>query len=370
MVGIPETRMGLNETTGLAYPIQTWGISAVLNDILEEQGAFHRPEPKRVQQGLGADDERNRAYLGTYFPRSVIEWGLIWSELLAHEPVFRRFQTKETITIASFGSGTGGDVVGTLYAIHDARLTPRQVRIYSFDGNADALEKQRAILAEVQKRGGFRFEIKFTCRQFTWGFDRESFRRSCDELAGLLPGPIDMVQASKWLVEFYNYQKIRSQSIERASGIVEEFLRFAERVAGSEGLVALADVTTSDCGRWFPEIMNGEAVGYLANGGSLRSISPIPCAFRQGNCPSAHGCYTRRYFRVSSRFCVEDKSQLCYRVFAPMEFAQDIIQTYLRIPYRVSWGYKVDCRGGARGNFIQGSIVPSGFSAYSRNPEA
>ena len=370
MVGIPETRMGLNETTGLAYPIQTWGISAVLNDILEEQGAFHRPEPKRVQQGLGADDERNRAYLGTYFPRSVIEWGLIWSELLAHEPVFRRFQTKETITIASFGSGTGGDVVGTLYAIHDARLTPRQVRIYSFDGNADALEKQRAILAEVQKRGGFRFEIKFTCRQFTWGFDRESFRRSCDELAGLLPGPIDMVQASKWLVEFYNYQTIAHGSLEAATGIIRDFLSFVEDVVGASGMVAIADVTTADCGRWFPEVMNGEAVDYLVGGGRMRSISPIPCAFCQGNCPSAHGCYTRRPFRVSSRFCMEDNSQLCYRVFAPMEFSQEIISPYKNIPYRVNWGRSVDCRGGIRETILQGVNVPSGFSAYCRNPGA
>ena len=239
MVGIPEARMGLNEATGLACPVPNWSLPDVLDDILEEMGAFYRSEPQRVQQGLEADDERNRAYLGTYFPRSFIEWGLIWSELLAHPPVGRRFQAKETITIASFGSGTGGDVVGALCAIKDAQLTPRRVRVYSFDGNADALAKQRAIMTEVQRRGGFGFEIEFTCRQFTWGFDRESFRRSCDELAAVLPGPVDMVQASKWLVEFYNYQRIHNQSLDAARGIVGEFLRFAEGWPGRMDWLAL-----------------------------------------------------------------------------------------------------------------------------------
>ncbi len=370
MVGMPETRMGLNETTGSAFPIPIWGIPAALDDILQGLGAFYRPEPVRVQQGLEADDERNRAYLGTYFPRSVIEWGLVWSELLAHSPVRRRFQAKETITIASFGSGTGGDVVGALCAIHDGGLTPRQVRIYSFDGNADALEKQRAILTELQRRGEFNFEMDFTCRQFTWGFDRESFRRSCEELAALLPHPVDMIQASKWLVEFYTFQRMHNERMDAAAGIVEDYLRFSENLVGADGLVAIADVTTADCGRWFPEVLNGEANDYLAQGGMLRAISPIPCAFRQGDCPSGHTCYTRRYFRVSSSFRMEDKSQLCYRVFAPMDFAQEIIRTYRNIPYRVSWGRKVDCKAGIRGNFIQGEVVPSGFSAYCRNPGA
>ena len=370
MVGIPEARMGLNEATGLAFPIPSWVIDPALDAVLRGLGAFYRSEPMRVRQGLDADDERNRAYLGTYFPRSVVEWGLVWSELLAHESVRRRFQAKETISIASFGSGTGGDVVGALCAIHDSGLTPRRVRVLSFDGNADALEKQKAILTELQRRGELNFELDLTCRQFTWGLDRESFRKSCDELSAFLPGPVDMIQASKWLVEFYTFQKMHNKRMDAAGGIVEEFLRFSENVVRRDGMVAIADVTTADCGRWFPEVMNGEANDYLARGGALRAISPIPCAFRQGDCPSGHICYTRRYFRVSSSFRMEDKSQLCYRVFAPMDFAQEIIGTYRNIPYRVSWGRKEDCSGGIRGNFIQGDVVPSGFSAYCQNPGA
>ena len=370
MVGMPETRMGLNEATGLAFPVPIWGIPDVLDDVLRGMGAFFRSEPMRVQQGLEADDERNRAYLGTYFPRSFIEWGLVWSELLAHSPVRRRFQAKETITIASFGSGTGGDVVGALCAIQDSGLNPRRVRVLSFDGNTDALEKQQDILAELNRRGEFNFEMDLACRQFTWGFDRESFRRSCDELAGLLPGPVDLIQASKWLVEFYTFQWIHNKRMDAARGIVEDFLRFTENRVEPDGLVAIADVTTADCGRWFPEVLNGEANDYLAQGGIMRAISPIPCALRQGDCPSGHTCYTRRHFRVSSSFRMEDKSQLCYRIFAPMDFAQEIIRTYQNIPYRVSWGRKEDCRGGIRGNFIQGEVVPSGFSAYCQMPGA
>lgn len=370
MANANEIRMGLNESTGSYDSIIHPCLPTVLEDILAGMNATYSRMQMQVRQGLNADDAHNRVYLGTYFPRSVGEWCLLWAELFAHPPVRSRILPKSELTVVSFGSGTGGDVVGTLYAIKDEKLPTRRVRVYSFDGNADALQKQRNILESLQQAGEFPFELEFTCYPFIWGLDRDSFRRSCEELRGLLPAQADLVQASKWLVEFYNYQAIAHGSLEAATGIIRDFLSFVEDVVGASGMVAIADVTTADCGRWFPEVMNGEAVDYLVGGGRMRSISPIPCAFCQGNCPSAHGCYTRRPFRVSSRFCMEDNSQLCYRVFAPMEFSQEIISPYKNIPYRVNWGRSVDCRGGIRETILQGVNVPSGFSAYCRNPGA
>ena len=366
-----EIRLGLNEWTGCANRPLNILLPPVLEDILRKMGAYYRRDPVRVQQGLHADDEWNRGYLGTYFPRSYSETSIIWSEMLAQQPIRRRFQAKRTLHIASFGSGTGGDVVGTLCALEEEGMRPERVIIHSFDGNADALAKQRQILGEVVRRKVYSFPIEFNCRQFTWGLDAHSFRESCEQLRAWLPKSLDMVQASKWLIEFYIGQWQRTQNLDQASGIVREWLRFAESIVDAAGLVAISDLTTRDCGHLFPMVLNGEATDYLADPQArLRAISPIPCALRQGNCPSARNCYTRRAFCVTTGFCVSDPSQLCYRAFAPMEFAQDIIHDYRDIPYRVSWNYNVDCQNGRRGNFIQGDIAPSGFSAYCRMPGA
>jgi hypothetical protein len=86
----------------------------------------------------------------------------------------------------------------------------------------------------------------------------------------------------------------------------------------------------------------------------------------QDHCHTARACYTRRAFHVSSRFCVAGNTQLCYRVFTPMEFANDISKTYRDVPYRVNWLRDVDCHRGIRGNFLRDESAPSGFSAYCK----
>jgi hypothetical protein len=299
-----ELRMGMNEMTGLAYPVPSWVLPFELEEVLKIMGAFYQRQPSVVRQGLDADDVRNRAYLGTYFPRSVFEWGVLWSELLALPLAQTLFQAKKTISIASFGSGTGGDVVGALYALVDAGLKPDCVQVYSFDGNSDALGKQRQLLSELVARKVFPFAVDFRCCEFVWGQGPDTFRGSCAQIRPMLPESVDLVQASKWLIEFYN------RDLKTAQGTIGEFLRFAENVVAPTGFVGMLDLTTSDCGRWFPEIHNGESVDYLKGGGGLRTVAPVPCALRQGDCPGAHGCYTRRAFAVASSFCMNDSSQV------------------------------------------------------------
>ena len=109
--------------------VRRYTLPLVVDDILKGLGAFYREEYLRVRMGLDADDDRNRAYLGTYFPRSFIEWATLWGELLSYRPVHEVFERKQTITLASFGAGTGGDVIGALYALMDAELTPERVRV-------------------------------------------------------------------------------------------------------------------------------------------------------------------------------------------------------------------------------------------------
>ena len=336
-------------------------LPADVDDIIRALGAFYREECLRVRMGLDADDDRNRAYLGTYFPRSFIEWATLWGELLSYLPVHDVFSRKRTITLASFGSGTGGDVVGALYALMDAGLVPERVRVYSYDGNTDALDKQQRILGNLRAKRVFPFELEFECREYTWGLDASSFEESCRRMRDMLPETVDLIQTSKWLVEFYNRDR------NAAAGTIQNLLRFAETAVGPQGLVAALDLTTKDCGTWFPYLLNREAIAYLRAGGHLRTVTPIPCALTQGNCASGCRCFTQRKLKVSSSFGEQVPTKVCYRVFAPMEFASDITKTFADRPYYVavqSYSNDLMCHRGRR--TIVGDRAPNGFSGYGQ----
>ena len=357
-----EQTGGVNETQAIRPAfVRRHELPSEVDATIRDLGAIYREDCLRVCVGLDADDDWNKAYLGTYFPRSFIEWATLWGELLSYEPVWAVFSQKRTISLASLGSGTGGDVVGALYALMDAGLMPERVRVYSFDGNADALDKQRQILADLRAKGVFPFELEFECREFTWGLGAGSFEESCRRMREMLPETVDLLQTSKWLVEFYN------RNLSAAAGTIQGLLRFAETAIGPRGLVAALDLTTKDCGTWFPYLLNREAIAYLNAGGQLRAVTPIPCALTQGNCTSGCLCFTQRKLKVSSSFGAQVPTKVCYRVFAPMNFATEITKTYVDRPYFVavhSYTRDLMCHRGRRTSI--GDQAPSGFSGYGQ----
>ena len=104
-------------------PLPKW-----LNDyIFGFLGAEEKPDPKEFCKNLDSDDEKNKIYLGTYFPRSFAESFCIHSNLFSYEPYRTHLEKKEELSLLSIGCGTGGDILGMICAIALALIRPSAI---------------------------------------------------------------------------------------------------------------------------------------------------------------------------------------------------------------------------------------------------
>jgi hypothetical protein len=124
-----------------------------LDDLLfNTLNASFCPEPCKVNINLNSEGSMLRKYLGTYFPRSYMEFVHIASNLFAHPVVDSIIPSKTKIRILDIGSGTGGCLLGTLEALLKMKNFSSEIQIISVDGNAEALEIQEKILSCFLKR--------------------------------------------------------------------------------------------------------------------------------------------------------------------------------------------------------------------------
>ena len=117
-------------------------IPEFLSDQLDRMGAVYNPRRRGARYNFDADDAQNRIYLGTYFPRTVIESWNIFTELFTIQVIQDAFRQKDVIRLLDVGSGTGAAVVGALIALNEWGQSEAVVEITSIDINQDALAKQ------------------------------------------------------------------------------------------------------------------------------------------------------------------------------------------------------------------------------------
>ena len=78
--------------------------------ILEPAGARYNPDWKKARENLD--------YLGTYFPRTVLESAIIFEHLMRTMPsVKKMLAERDVIRVLDFGCGTGGELLGFLIAL-------------------------------------------------------------------------------------------------------------------------------------------------------------------------------------------------------------------------------------------------------------
>jgi len=114
------------------------------NLIYKEMKATHQPCRKDMVV-LNWDRTEIVSYLGTYFPRSFTEAYCVFTKYFEiHKNVYEK---ESTLNIFDFGCGTGGELVGLLYAIID-NTSISNINIKVLDGNFNALR----ILEEIIDR--------------------------------------------------------------------------------------------------------------------------------------------------------------------------------------------------------------------------
>lgn len=301
------------------------------NALFHENGARYRQIPHAVVQGLNADTEQNRVYLGTYFPRSFQEAYLIVGEALRVPSVRQALLiNKPVLNIFDVGSGTGGTLCGLLQALHNAGFKGRY-KILSTDGNREALAYQRSLLNQVRSENGLLMETNFECITFPTTMD--ACRETLVNWHREKNGSVDIIVSWKFISEFYN------ANYAQALGVAGCFVnRFSELLA-RDGLCIIADVTCKDAGEheWFPLTLNREIHAHTGGGRPLHCLVPLSCLHWAGTCKSHRKCFSQRTFRISHRQACGDVSRIYYRVLAGREIVERIRETQKAHPaYRIS----------------------------------
>lgn len=235
-----------------------------------------------VSYNLRNTPERNRKYLGTYFPRSFTEILTVGDSIVAQCPsVVEHFRNCETVRILSVGSGTGGDTAGAVEFLH--RLNPAAgFEIHLVDGNRDALDKCVKILERQAQEEELRMRRDFCCRSVAKPADFGNIAASHSSL--------DLIITSKFLNElvlsmhrpYFNFVTAFAGCL-RAGGVM----------LLTDVLCKLSDRYGNTCGEYIPYTMNRELDQYLSSPASLlKGLLPCSCSWCHSH-PGA-GCYKTR----------------------------------------------------------------------------
>ncbi|MFH1008828.1 MAG: methyltransferase domain-containing protein [Candidatus Latescibacterota bacterium] len=329
-----------------------------LSDQLVRMGAEHLILRQDAQCNFAADAVRNRIYLGTYFPRTVIESWNVFTELLSISAIRDAFRQKDVIRLLDLGSGTGGAVVGTLLALSDWSESVATVRVTSLDANEDALAKQGEILESLREHLPFELEVDLRPPQ-EMPSDLEDFVPSFSAIADQEGHKYDLITCWKYLCEFYNVKFAPAQ------GIIRNTLSMASRMLVPYGLLVVSDVTSDDNGvEYFPKTLNREANEHdAAPDAEARTFLPLPCGKSSGTC-SDGTCYTQRRFQVSHRLAPHNVSKIAYRVLAPTVFAHSITASFTDLAaYSVNAACPSEACSNGRKREVAG-VIPCGYTGF------
>lgn len=292
-------------------------LPAYLQDVLFDSdtfGARYCQLREEAKSNLYSDSDKIRCYLGTYFPRSFCESSNLHTLLLGLEPIRGEWLHKTELNVLDFGSGTGGNLCGLLHAL-SALGIKASLRVFSIEGNEEALSRQAGILEFVRKNSGIEVEQHRIHRIFP--NDPNSFALEFGEVMAELPEKFDLIMAWKSLSELF----IADQT--SANGSYGHFLEACAPRLSSHGVISMLDVTIKSRGRWLPKVMTQELSRFMRQHDDMDLIMPFGCAQKQGPCSLA-GCFPKFEFPVVHSQCANDKTKFSYFALGGSSLASSI----------------------------------------------
>jgi SAM-dependent methyltransferase len=315
-----DTKDGIFLTTSASgtYP-------AFLGQAADKLGACYLPDPSAALKNLDADEGRVKAYLGTYFPRTVVEFRTIGQEILAH-PAFRASICQDRpLRILDLGSGSGGAWMGFLLAFCDHGLKPR-LEVVAIDGNEQALGLQKTLLPDLTAGTGVQVDLAtlpVRLRSDRAGFaaDLADCLEACNPAGGT---GFDLVLVSKHFSEHYQAEG------RAAHGVVADGLEALGACLAPQGMLIVLDVTNpiEPTGQFMSFRIAIETNEYLARRNArLHPVLPLPCGLHAGvSCAASTGCFTQRRLRVHhAGKGLIDNTKITYRFFCEYTFARAML---------------------------------------------
>lgn len=218
--------------------------------IYKETKATHRPCGKDMIV-LNWDKARIINYLGTYFPRSFTESYCIFTKYFALKKDL--YKETSTLNIFDFGCGTGGELLGLLWAIIE-NIEVANINIKALDGNFNGLRILEDIIA--------RFKVEYHV-----GVNLHVMPLKIDDIYDMslvssrIPDDNDIILIFKSICEMASLRQFEERNP------YEHVLRLMLEKINSTGVICLADVSSfnEEQQEWLPKLIDKACQEVKAN---------------------------------------------------------------------------------------------------------
>jgi len=305
--------------------------------LFKELGAVYQ-SGGNFDLNLTNDEQQNKTYLGTYFPRSFSESYQLFMCLFSNKSIQHVINQKSALNILEIGTGTGGNVVGMMQAMVESGLQSKAINIYSIEGNVNA----SGYFGKIVDRFNTLHKTRFVLHQEKIIFSAEMLKSQMTDYLRVKAIKFDFITSSKFIGEFYNFPGVFGfQLFEGLTEVISDFLQ-------PDGIYILLDVVAGSRDHkcdFKTKIMSDELNDYVnTKSDSLKYIYPNPCACWSSICKT-RGCYIEKCFKVSHSSIQNDASNVVYRIMTHKAFANQIIsKRVIKEKYEIS--KKNECKSG------------------------
>lgn len=293
------------------------------NFIFNTQNARYSPDFKRYSTNLEYTKEEVEVYLGTYFPRSYAESFCIMNDLMQNEDYFNTIKNKNTISILDIGSGTGGNLIGLLYAFRKSIYIKKLFKITVVDGNELALKYLKTIVEAFAEE--YKVNIDLTVVNKVIG----SIREIETVLQEIAENELD------WILSF----KMVCEIIQKENNNVNSYYEILDMCLpklSEFGLMLLLDITTKlPNTNYIPLLLNKQANIFLTENKGFKTLSPICCGHYAGICNTE--CFYQQTFRITHKEKRQDISKVAYRIIGNSNFVNSLLKNLKKGNSIIKW---------------------------------
>lgn len=304
----------------MATKLPEWLDKFIFDELKGEYRQVSRTDSS-ADINLLNDENANKRYIGTYFPRSLVEVYSIFMELYANQIIKNSVDKKTQLKIFDIGTGTGGNIIGLMFFLKKINFQSDNVEIYTIEGNKIAIDFQKKFVERFNQTYNTSFKLFATELVFT---SAVTFTQQLDNYFLTNPKTFDIITSFKFFSEFYNSNYNLSQ------GVFTKFAIYISKHISDKGILLILDVLNPNTGRTYPfttQIMSNELNAYVkSNNATMNYIIPVCCAKWNSKCEK-NLCYIERLFTVRHSKKTNDVSKVCYRVIVHKEFSNQIIKS-------------------------------------------
>ena len=290
--------------------------------LFNELGAIYQ-RGGNFDLNLSNDEQQNKIYLGTYFPRSFSESYQLFSGLFSIASLQQSINQKSIINILDIGTGTGGNVIGMMQAMKECGFNSKSIKIYSVEGNENA----SGYFKKIVDRFNTLNKTCFVIQQEKIIFSIDNLKQQMADYLRITALKFDIITSSKFVGEFYNLPESTYPNL--FQGLTETISNFLQ----PDGIYILLDVVAGSrdhTSSFKTKIMSDELNAYVnTTNNGLRYIYPSPCACWSSICKTK-GCYIENCFKVSHSHFQNDESNVAFRIMTHRVFANQIISKRVR----------------------------------------